>query len=102
MGEAAVRFMANFHQPQRQVLLQTVQHRAGAAVPGIDHHPEGFEDGQVHISQEMSYIVLERVGGQAGAGPDAGGEGRRGGGQGLDFFEAAVARRWAGSGGARI
>ena len=63
MGKSGVRLVVHLDEPEGQMLLQPVEHRAGAAVAGIDHHLQGLAGGEIDIAQQVGDVGLEGVGG---------------------------------------
>ena len=65
VGKGRVRGVADLDELEGQMRLQGVQHRPGAAVAGVDHHLEGFQDLGVDVAQQVGDIGLQAIHGSA-------------------------------------
>ena len=57
VGKRTVRSMVNFDEFERQMRLQEVDDGSGAAVAGVDHHPQGTKPVQFHIAEQVVDVV---------------------------------------------
>ena len=53
--------MMDLNESKRQSLFQSVNHRSGAAVAGIDHQLQGPHSCHIHIGQQMPHIVGHHI-----------------------------------------